>query len=275
MYNNIISGSKSFLPTEWAELMYQPDSAIIDFYPSDFKIDLNGKKFAWQGVALLPFVDETRLLGALGTVYDTLDPRERRRNNPGQDRIFISSKHPWYETFKALYEYPDKTEYIELDPSKGKGTSGLIRPDDEANPAGSVVKSPVPALPEFVNEGAISAGYLNPQFAKGFVFPSKLLPNVTMPEKTLKPKDWNNKTPGGYRPYTGFQRARPMQGPNTVGNRMLGNMVRGQRHPQERPRYPPPGQRYPPPHQQPQRQPQRQPHRQQNRDNNHYNPYRR
>ena len=54
------AGSKKFLPDQWAELMYQPDSPIIDFYPSDFNIDLNGKKYAWQGVALLPFVDESR-----------------------------------------------------------------------------------------------------------------------------------------------------------------------------------------------------------------------
>ena len=44
-------------------------SSIIDFYPEDFKIDLNGKKFAWQGVALLPFVDEERLFKALEPYY--------------------------------------------------------------------------------------------------------------------------------------------------------------------------------------------------------------
>jgi len=42
----------------------------------DFKIDLNGKKFAWQGVALLPFVDETRLHTALEPYYDLLTPEE-------------------------------------------------------------------------------------------------------------------------------------------------------------------------------------------------------
>jgi 5'-3' exoribonuclease 2 len=51
-------------------------SPIIDFYPIDFKIDLNGKKFAWQGVALLPFVDETRLFKALEPYYLELTQAE-------------------------------------------------------------------------------------------------------------------------------------------------------------------------------------------------------
>ncbi len=51
-------------------------SAIIDFYPTDFRIDLNGKKYAWQGVALLPFVDEDRLHKALAEVYSNLSVDE-------------------------------------------------------------------------------------------------------------------------------------------------------------------------------------------------------
>lgn len=57
---------------------YFQRSPIIDFYPEDFKIDLNGKKFAWQGVALLPFVDEKRLFKALEPYYDTLTEAESR-----------------------------------------------------------------------------------------------------------------------------------------------------------------------------------------------------
>ena len=52
------------------------DSAVIDFYPTDFRVDLNGKRFAWQGVALLPFVEESRLIKALEDVYPDLSPSE-------------------------------------------------------------------------------------------------------------------------------------------------------------------------------------------------------
>ena len=35
-------------------------------------MDLNGKRFAWQGVALLPFVDEKRLKKAIEPLVDLL-----------------------------------------------------------------------------------------------------------------------------------------------------------------------------------------------------------
>ena len=49
---------------------------IVDFYPTELAEDLNGKRFAWQTVVLLPFVDEKRLLEVLETVYDDLTETE-------------------------------------------------------------------------------------------------------------------------------------------------------------------------------------------------------
>ncbi|KAJ5247431.1 5'-3' exoribonuclease 2 [Penicillium chermesinum] len=59
------ASSNHALPSVFHDLMSNPESEIIDFYPEDFPVDLNGKKFAWQGVVLLPFIDEKRLLGAM------------------------------------------------------------------------------------------------------------------------------------------------------------------------------------------------------------------
>jgi len=45
--------------------LYDEDSEIIDFYPSEVKLDINGKRYAWEGVNLLPFIDRSRLLKAI------------------------------------------------------------------------------------------------------------------------------------------------------------------------------------------------------------------
>ena len=58
-------------------------SKVIDFYPEEFAIDLNGKKYAWQGVALLPFIEEARLLDAMNDVYPKLSVEESALNKPG------------------------------------------------------------------------------------------------------------------------------------------------------------------------------------------------
>ena len=55
-------------------------SEIIDFYPINFKLDVNGAAFAWMGVNLLPFIDRVRLLKAMHKAddgYKNLKPDER------------------------------------------------------------------------------------------------------------------------------------------------------------------------------------------------------
>lgn len=85
-------------------LFFLKDSSIIDFYPEDFKIDLNGKKFAWQGVALLPFVDEKRLFKAVAPYYQDLSPEEIKRNIRGDDVLFLSTLNKGYGIVDGLYK---------------------------------------------------------------------------------------------------------------------------------------------------------------------------
>lgn len=83
--------------------MTDSESPIIDFYPKDFHIDMNGKKMLWQGVALLPFIDQNRLLTAMDTKYPELTEFENHRNEMGTDTIIVGNKHPLYDYLEGLY----------------------------------------------------------------------------------------------------------------------------------------------------------------------------
>lgn len=53
------------LPQCYHWLMSNSNSPIIDFYPIDFRLDVNGAAYAWMGVNLLPFIDTERLFKAM------------------------------------------------------------------------------------------------------------------------------------------------------------------------------------------------------------------
>ncbi|KAI9777457.1 MAG: hypothetical protein M1839_008869 [Geoglossum umbratile] len=75
--------SKKIVPLPYHELMTSTDSPIIDFYPRDFELDMNGKKMEWEAVVKIPFIDEKRLLSAMETKAHLLTEEERSRNEFG------------------------------------------------------------------------------------------------------------------------------------------------------------------------------------------------
>lgn len=58
------------------------------------------------GVALLPFIDEARLLAAMEPLYEDLTEEERIRNKNGDDMLFVAQENKLYdslgETFYAM-----------------------------------------------------------------------------------------------------------------------------------------------------------------------------
>ena len=52
--------------------MSDPNSPILDFYPLEFELDLNGKKQDWEAIVKIPFIDQGRLLKAMAGVSDLI-----------------------------------------------------------------------------------------------------------------------------------------------------------------------------------------------------------
>lgn len=123
------AASNHAIPEPFRVLMSDPKSSIVDFYPEDFPIDLNGKKFAWQGVALLPFIDEKRLLDAMATKYDQLTEDEKRRNEFGKETLMFSQSGKLFGSMnKALYQ--KNTQTLQINPEKSDALHGEMERHD-------------------------------------------------------------------------------------------------------------------------------------------------
>ncbi|KAJ1838021.1 5'-3' exoribonuclease 2, partial [Coemansia sp. RSA 2703] len=122
--------SRHNLPAPFGPLMTEKESPIIDFYPRDFPLDLDGKKFLWQAVILLPFIDSKRLLTEVQKVYPQLTADETARNQPGAELLMVSAAHPLYASLLALYESPmaDDAEQP-LNPKLSGRMSGSVSRD--------------------------------------------------------------------------------------------------------------------------------------------------
>ncbi|CAE6424286.1 unnamed protein product [Rhizoctonia solani] len=90
--------SHELIPEAYREFMHSEHSPILDFYPENFELDMNGKKQEWEAVVKVPFIDEKRLLNTMATVEHRLTDEEKRRNSWG-----MSVKFSWTQDVK---EYP-------------------------------------------------------------------------------------------------------------------------------------------------------------------------
>lgn len=109
------------LPPTYQKLMLEEDSEIIDFYPSDFRVDVKGKRFAWLGEVLLPLIDPERLKKATDKIKHTLTEEEKERNVLGDVLIFrrlkgeLTAGSPnLFEEVKGQFEFKDVGKIITL-----------------------------------------------------------------------------------------------------------------------------------------------------------------
>jgi len=84
--------SSRLLPETFGDLMTNDNSSLLKFYPKDFELDMNGKKNLWEGIVLLPFIDQNILIQQIrqNKCVEKLNETEKRRNYFGKDTVFYS-----------------------------------------------------------------------------------------------------------------------------------------------------------------------------------------
>ncbi|PLW15175.1 hypothetical protein PCANC_12861 [Puccinia coronata f. sp. avenae] len=198
------AASRSHIPTAYHGLMTDDGSPIKDFYPEEFEIDMNGKKMLWQGVALLPFIEQDRLLNSMKDCEDVLAPEDKIRNEPGHVVMFCGEAHPQYETFCKIYQKRDSQEAVTLDPARANGVFGSASPDPECIP-GSTFYSPLPTvgLPDISNDKSIFARF----YVAEQLLPhrSLLLSGVALDQPTLSNHDRDKTRRSGNQAHGGNQ----------------------------------------------------------------------
>lgn len=101
------AASKDLLPQCYRHLMTSESSSIIEYYPLDFKTDLNGKQQEWEAVVLIPFIDERCLLAAMEPYTDHMTKAEKERNRHTECSVY---------TYDPELDYPYPSPNPELVP---------------------------------------------------------------------------------------------------------------------------------------------------------------
>lgn len=177
------AASSQSLPDSWRKLMSDPDSPIIDFYPINFHVDLNGKKAAWMGVPLLPFIDESRLKAALEPVYPDLTESETERNSHGRHLLFVSkhNKDVEKELTSLLEENPSDNKSDQSDHSKSKSL-----PTSSFNHIAGTIE---PSKFTDLYKNVFALQFDDPVYGDSYIFPAKRHQEAAVPAKTLTPQD--------------------------------------------------------------------------------------
>ncbi|CAK7331979.1 unnamed protein product [Dovyalis caffra] len=90
------------LPKAYQVLMAEENSPIKDFYPTEFEIDTDGKRFVWQGICKLSFINEERLLAETRKAEKELNKDEAQRNSENIDKLLVRRSNVSDSQFLSL-----------------------------------------------------------------------------------------------------------------------------------------------------------------------------
>ena len=189
------AASAHALPKPFQWLFDDPESPLLDFYPKNFKIDINGKRFAWQAVVLLPFIDASRLVEVTALQEDKLSEDEKFRNSNRLEMMYVGPSHglvPFVLELQDVCGSVPEDQRLEqkqaLDPEASGGMAGYMALG-AGDPCPPVLPAPFGLGDDITANGAMCVTYLNPdpqphlpKLQKGTI-----LPDPRVDEKDLPP----------------------------------------------------------------------------------------
>ena len=186
--------SSHCMPEKYKELMTDKSSVIADFYPETFPVDPNGKRYSWMHIALLPFIDEKRLLAAIRPLESTLTPEETRRNSLLSTLMVVHKSHPlsWpllEAEAKEAEEVakPREASCLAIDAEKNNNINGrAILPGGSVGLCPKTIKSMYDTMEDVRNNKALCFAY---SFPDEQVHVPRPLAGTELPERTLRDGD--------------------------------------------------------------------------------------
>lgn len=108
------------------------------------------------GVVKLPFIETSRLLEAMNTVYDQLNDEEKARNSVGNSILFVEEQHKLYNSVSTVYTKRATEGNLVLDTRLSAGMTGSVDKDPDCIPR-STLRTPLPNhdLPDISNDKSI------------------------------------------------------------------------------------------------------------------------
>jgi len=172
------SAKRAGIPEEMIKLMTDSGSQIMDFFPTDFGLDLNGKRFTWMAVILLPFLDEPRLLRALEPYIGKLSGIDLERNSPSVDLLFGHVDSPLGPALSGKISK-------ELRPLQTKyGPYGFARGKRE----NETIESPIEGLPDVEKSKVVVTEY---ELAEDVPHTVQLLEGASFDAQVVTNEDFN------------------------------------------------------------------------------------
>merc|ERR1712124_86028 len=84
--------SSNLIPIFYRNFFNVFESSMINFYPSSFIVDMNGKRFVWQGSSLIPFINESHLIHESEKIRWNHTGNDKIRNSRNLEALYICDR---------------------------------------------------------------------------------------------------------------------------------------------------------------------------------------